>query len=96
MVKVYAYQSSEDATPNGQWVARIYLGANVNPDTGKAKPDFHPVLFTGTSEGAVRLQATTWWEDQVAKERAKHAPRKKAADNPVENAAPVDEIGDVL
>ncbi len=95
-MKVYAFESTEDGTPNGQWVARIYLGTATDPKTGKAKPDYHPVLFSGPTEGSVRLQAATWWEAEVARERARQAPRRKPADKPVENAVPVDDIGDVL
>ncbi len=95
-MKIYAFQATEDHAPSGQFVARIYLGDVRNPKSGAMVPDWHPILFSGTSEGSVRLAAQTWWENELAKREAKAAPRKKAPEPTPESVVTVDEDFDVL
>jgi len=90
-MKIFAYLSSTDDTPGGQWVARIWCPES--PLKGP-KSDWWSIIFTGINEGSVRNQAQTWWDDMIAKETAKRTPKKKPMEAPT--GAPAEEIGDVL
>ncbi len=85
-MKIFAYLSSTDDTPGGQWVARIWH----DKERG-----FHPVLFAGQNEGSVRLAAEVWWDDTLGGTKARPPKKKKPMEAPT-GAPATEEVGDVL
>lgn len=82
-MRIYVYEATEADVPSGRYVARIHHDGA-----------WHPVIFAGVSEGPVRLQAHTWWDEQLAKAEKRHGP--KTPKKPTETAPTAEDVGDVL
>lgn len=62
-MKIYTFSTgSEDLAPGLRAIARIRNGS-----------DWHPVIFHAATEEDARIAAQTWWDAELAKERAKAA-----------------------